>query len=187
LYGFPSTKYGQRRSGGYGPEEEKYGLIDLACADTRQPTLGLGEIGFGGRAGAQGRVGLGGPTAARVAAEETHITADSADSHECLSHTCVGDMSFGVDGKTVVAERIAGGSGLQTGQVHPAHGELVEQFDQGTGVVIGDERDDRGPIGPRGWGQCAEAGQLDEAGGGVGTVADTVGECVQTVPFPGDD
>ena len=95
-------------------------------------------------------------------------------------------MSFDVDTEVVVAECFSCGSGLDPGHVHAAHRELVEDPQQGAGLVLVDEQAQRGLV--RSGGRRYRSGFTDddEPGSGIGGVCDLVGENVESVNVGGD-
>ena len=92
---------------------------------------------------------LGAPAvAARVAAQEPDVGADPAQAHQRLADPGVVEVALAVDGEAVLAQPVAGRPGLDPGQVDAAHRELGEDLHQRAGVVLAQERHQRGPVRP---------------------------------------
>src|SRR5271157_3077647 len=123
--------------------------LRAAEAQPPQPGGGFGELRVRGA-----RPDLGGAAVAPgVAAEEAHFTADPAQPHQRLADPRVIDMPLAVDEEVVLAEPVAGRPRLDRGQVDAAHREFGEDLEQGTWVVLDQERGQRRPVRPRARGQ----------------------------------
>ena len=95
--------------------------------------------------------------------------------HERLAHAGIRHVALAVDGEAVVAQPRADRPGLDTGEVHPAGGELLEDLQQGPRAVLLHERHERGLVVTRGLGRVARRGEQDEPGVRVG-VLDAAGQ-----------
>ena len=98
---------------------------------------------------------------------------------QCIAHACLVDVAVGVDAERVGAHALTGGARFDAGEVHAAHGELFEQFQQGAGAVGGQRHGQGGLIGAGRFGDVGGAGKQHEAGDGVLIVADVVLQYVQ--------
>ena len=116
---------------------------------------------------------------ARVGAEEFQRRGDAVQAAQCIAHACLVDVAVGVDAKRVGAHAFAGGARFNAGEVHAAHRELFEQFEQGAGAVSGQRHGQGGLVGAGRFGDVGGAGEQHEAGYGVLVVADVVLQYVQ--------
>ncbi len=85
-------------------------------------------------------------------------------------------MTFTVDEETVPADADPSRSRLDPAQVDPANGELAQDVHQRAGVVVGEERDDRGSVGPRRSRERSRGAELHEPGDRTGPVMYLRGE-----------
>src|SRR5689334_16605637 len=97
-----------------------------AVPEPSEPGRRLGELGVRGTRAYLCTTAV----VARVAAEEPHLGTHPAQAHQRLADPGVVEVALAVDGEAVLAEPVAGGPGLDTGQVDAAHRELGEQFHQ---------------------------------------------------------
>ena len=82
----------------------------------------------------------------RVGAEEAHVGADPVQALQRLAHPDLGDVPGAVEEERVPAEPLAGGAGLDPGQVHPAYGQLGQHREQGADPVVRDVDRQRGDV-----------------------------------------
>src|SRR5918994_5456577 len=97
-----------------------------SALEALEPLGGGGVVSVGGSAW-HPRFGA---VRARIAAEEDNIGADPVESHQRLGQPRIGDMAFGVDRETVVAQGALCRPGLDPAEVHTSAGELLQDLQQ---------------------------------------------------------
>ena len=100
--------------------------------DALEPRAGRGEVGVARQRRDAGPL----PVGPRVGAEEAHLGADPAQAHQRLADPLVEHVALEVDREAVGAHRLLGRARLEPGHVDAAGGELLEQGEQATGVVV---------------------------------------------------
>ncbi len=119
---------------------------------------------------------------------------------ERLGHPRLADVSIRLDHEAVLTEGLSGRPTLQPAQVHPASGELLEQLEQSTRVVVLQEGHQRGGVrSGRRWHPRPRQGDLHETRDRTRAVGHVVsqhvqpelpgghGSCDGAVVFPGRD
>src|SRR5207249_2478180 len=115
-----------------------------AAADPINPSMRVAEVEIG----RSRTLDRGSPVSTRIRAEETNVGALAPNRSERLGDPCLRDVALGIDGEVVTTEPYARRSGLDARQVDSADGELRQQFEQRTRMVVRDERHHGRAVGP---------------------------------------
>jgi hypothetical protein len=92
-------------------------------------------------------------------------------SHHCLREPRVIDVAFGINAEAVVTKALLGWARLDPAQVHTAAGELFEDLEKGTWMVVAHEQDHGGLVGAAGRVDWSGPGDQHKSGDGVGIVS----------------